>query len=175
MLVCMDIVFVNCLYIFGIFYLLFVCWFKLFQFYVYIVNMVWGEVIDENVLICMLEVGEIVGVGFDVFEYELVVNFKLLVNEWVMFLFYMGLVIIEGWIDMGEKVIINIKMFVDGYKLFDCVLLVMFQGCFVFNRVCLIYCVRCVFFNWCIIFFYNVGLLFLRIFVCVFNFVDVGR
>lgn len=82
--------------------------------------------IDENVFIWMLESGDLVGVGLDVFEYELVVNLKFVKFDNVLLFLYMGLVMIEGWIEMGEKVIINIKIYMDGYCLLDWVLFFMF-------------------------------------------------
>ena len=50
------------------------------------------------------------------FEHEPAVNPKLLASERVVALPHMGSATIEGRIDMGEKVIINIKTFVDGHK-----------------------------------------------------------
>lgn len=141
MLVWMDIISVNVLYMFLIFYLLNVWWLKLLKFLVVVVNILCGEVIDENVLIWMLCVGEIVGVGFDVFEYGYEINFCLCELLNVVLLLYMGSVMVEGWIEMGEKVLINIKIFVDGYCLFDLVVFLMFQvwlGCVGVVFLCLI-------------------------------------
>ena len=82
----------------------------------YIVNTARGEVIDENCLALMLEKGELSGAGLDVFENEPAVNPKLLKARNVVLLPHMGSATIEGRIDMGEKVIVNIKSFVDGHK-----------------------------------------------------------
>jgi glyoxylate reductase len=85
----------------------------------YIVNTARGEVIDENALIRMIEAGEIAGAGLDVFEQEPAVNPKLTRlarTGRVVLLPHMGSATIEGRIDMGEKVIINIKTFMDGHK-----------------------------------------------------------
>lgn len=125
MVFCMDIVLVNCLYIFVIFYLMNVCCLCLMKFSVVIVNISCGEVIDENVLMCMLWVGELVGVGLDVFEYGYEINLCLCELLNVVLLLYMGSVIIEGCIEMGEKVLVNIQIFVDGYWLLDMVVLFM--------------------------------------------------
>jgi glyoxylate reductase len=92
----------------------------------YIVNTSRGEVIDENALTRMLEKGEIAGAGLDVFEHEPAVNPKLLRLSNVVLLPHMGSATIEGRIDMGEKVIINIKTFADGHKPPDRVLETMF-------------------------------------------------
>ena len=82
----------------------------------YIVNTARGEVIDENTLARMLEQGSCPAPGLDVFEHEPAVNPKLLKLKNVVLLPHMGSATIEGRIDMGEKVIINIKTFADGHK-----------------------------------------------------------
>ncbi len=64
----------------------------------------------------MLVARELAGAGLDVFEHEPAVNPKLLALDNVVLLPHMGSATIEGRIDMGEKVIINIKTFVDGHK-----------------------------------------------------------
>jgi glyoxylate reductase len=64
----------------------------------------------------MLEAGQIAGAGLDVFEHEPAVNPKLLANSRVVALPHMGSATIEGRIDMGEKVIINVKTFLDGHN-----------------------------------------------------------
>ena len=63
----------------------------------------------------MLSKGEIAGAGLDVFEHEPAVNPKLLRLDNVVLLPHMGSATIEGRIDMGEKVVINIKTFTDGH------------------------------------------------------------
>ena len=64
----------------------------------------------------MLKANEIAGAGLDVFEHEPSVSPMLLALENVVLLPHMGSATIEGRIDMGEKVLINIKTFVDGHK-----------------------------------------------------------
>ncbi len=64
----------------------------------------------------MLRAKELAGAGLDVFEHEPAVNPKLIDLPNVVLLPHMGSATIEGRIDMGEKVIINIKTFVDGHK-----------------------------------------------------------
>jgi hypothetical protein len=81
-----------------------------------IVNTARGEVIDENALARMLEAGELGGAGLDVFEHEPAVNPRLLKAKKAVLLPHMGSATIEGRIDMGEKVIINIKTWVDGHN-----------------------------------------------------------
>src|SRR6476646_6911868 len=85
----------------------------------YIVNTSRGEVIDENALARLIESGEIAGAGLDVFEHEPAVNPKLVKLARagkVVLLPHTGSATIEGRVDMGEKVIINIKTFMDGHR-----------------------------------------------------------
>jgi glyoxylate reductase len=116
MLARMDIVSVNCPHTPATYHLLSARRLKLMKPSAYIVNTARGEVIDENTLARMLETGQLSGAGLDVFEHEPAVNPKLLKLKNVTLLPHMGSATIEGRIDMGEKVIINIKTFVDGHK-----------------------------------------------------------
>ena len=99
---------------------------KLVKPHAYIVNTSRGEVIDEKALTRMLASGEIAGAGLDVFEHEPAVNPKLLNLENVVLLPHMGSATLEGRLDMGEKVIVNIKTFADGHTPPDRVLETMF-------------------------------------------------
>lgn len=81
-----------------------------------IVNTSRGEVIDENALTRMLRAGEIAGAGLDVFEHGHEINPRLRELPNVVLLPHMGSATVEGRIEMGEKVIINIKTFVDGHR-----------------------------------------------------------
>ncbi|HAJ48314.1 MAG TPA: D-glycerate dehydrogenase, partial [Alphaproteobacteria bacterium] len=114
MLARMDIVSVNCPHTPATFHLLSARRLKLMKASAFIVNTARGEVIDENALARMLEAGELAGAGLDVYENEPAVNPKLLKLKNVVLLPHMGSATIEGRIDMGEKVIINIKTFADG-------------------------------------------------------------
>jgi len=116
MLARMDIVSINCPHTPGTYHLLSARRLKLMKSSAYIVNTSRGEVIDENALARMLETGALAGAGLDVFEHEPAVNPKLLKLKNVVLLPHMGSATIEGRIDMGEKVIINIKTFADGHK-----------------------------------------------------------
>ena len=91
-----------------------------------IVNTSRGEVIDENALARLLAAGELAGAGLDVFEHEPAINPRLLKLENVVLLPHMGSATIEGRMAMGEKVLINIKTFVDGHAPPDRVLEAMF-------------------------------------------------
>ncbi len=116
MLARMDIVSINCPHTPGTFHLLSSRRLKLMKPDAYIVNTARGEVIDEAALIRALESGELAGAGLDVFENEPNVNPKLKALKNVVLLPHMSSATIEGRIDMGEKVIINIKTFADGHK-----------------------------------------------------------
>jgi glyoxylate reductase len=116
MLTRVDIVSVNCPHTPATYHLLSARRLKLLKHSAYVVNTARGEVIDENALARMLEAGEIGGAGLDVFEHEPAVNPKLLNSPRVVALPHMGSATLEGRIDMGEKVIINIKTFLDGHS-----------------------------------------------------------
>jgi glyoxylate reductase len=81
-----------------------------------IVNTARGEIVDENAMTRMLLKGELAGAGLDVFEKEPAVNPKLLNLPNVVLLPHMASATEEGRIDMGEKVILNIKTYADGHR-----------------------------------------------------------
>ncbi len=112
----MDIVSVNCPHTPATYHLLSARRLKLLKPTAYIVNTARGEVIDENELARIIESGAIAGAGLDVYEHEPAINPKLLASERVVALPHMSSATIEGRIDMGEKVIINIKAFLDGHS-----------------------------------------------------------
>jgi glyoxylate reductase len=119
MLARMDIISVNCPHTPATYHLLSARRLKLIRPEAYVVNTARGEVIDENALTRLIEAGEIAGAGLDVFEHEPAVNprlAKLARAGKVVILPHMGSATIEGRIDMGDKVIINIKTFMDGHK-----------------------------------------------------------
>jgi glyoxylate reductase len=116
MLARMDIVSVNCPHTPATYHLLSARRLDLLRPHAYVVNTARGEIIDEIALVRKLRAGEIAGAGLDVFEHEPAVNPKLLALPNVALLPHMGSATIEGRIDMGDKVLINIKTFVDGHK-----------------------------------------------------------
>ncbi len=122
----MDIISINCPHTPATFHLLSARRLKLIQPHAYIVNTSRGEVIDENALARLLTAKQIAGAGLDVFEHAPAVNAKLLALDNVMLLPHMGSATIEGRVDMGEKVIINIRSFADGHTPPDRVLETMF-------------------------------------------------
>src|SRR5213076_658557 len=119
MLARMDIISVNCPHTPATFHLLSARRLKQLRPQAYVVNTARGEVIDEAALIRMIRAGELAGAGLDVFEHEPAVNPKLarLAREGkIVLLPHMGSATIEGRIDMGEKVIVNIRTFMDDHK-----------------------------------------------------------
>jgi glyoxylate reductase len=116
MLARMDILSVNCPHTPGTYHLLSARRLKLIRPHAILVNTARGEIIDESALANMLEAGEIAGAGLDVFEHEPAVNPKLLKLPNVVLLPHMSSATIEGRIDMGEKVIVNIRTWMDGHK-----------------------------------------------------------
>ena len=119
MLARMDVVSVNCPHTPATYHLLSARRLKYLRPHAIIINTARGEVIDETALTRMLEAGEIAGAGLDVFEHEPAVSTKLikLANAGkVTLLPHMGSATTEGRIDMGEKVIINVKTFMDGHR-----------------------------------------------------------
>jgi len=116
MLAHMDVISVNCPHTPATYHLLSARRLKLLQPHAVVVNTARGEVIDEAALTRVLAAGEIAGAGLDVFEHEPAVNPKLLALDNVVLLPHMSSATFEGRIAMGEKVVVNIKTFVDGHK-----------------------------------------------------------
>ncbi|TCR64225.1 D-glycerate dehydrogenase [Bosea sp. BK604] len=119
MLARMDIVSINCPHTPATYHLLSARRLKLMKPDAILVNTARGEIVDETALARMLEAGELAGAGLDVFEHEPAVNprlLKLARQHKVVVLPHMGSATHEGRADMGEKVIVNIKTFMDGHK-----------------------------------------------------------
>ncbi len=112
----MDVISVNCPHTPTTFHLMNARRLKLMKPDAVIVNTSRGEVIDENALTRMLRAGEIAGAGLDVYEHGTEINPRLRDLENVVLLPHMGSATLEGRIEMGEKVIINIKTFDDGHR-----------------------------------------------------------
>ncbi len=111
-----DIVSVNCPHTPATHHLLSRERLKLLPPTAFIVNTARGEIIDEDALADLIEAGAIAGAGLDVFEREPEVNPKLLRAKTVLLLPHMSSATIESRLDMGERVIINIRAFFDGHK-----------------------------------------------------------
>lgn len=116
MLARIDIVSVHCPHTPSTFHLLNSRRLKLMKPDAFIINTARGEVIDEAALARALQDGSIAGAGLDVFEREPQVNPQLVGLPNVILLPHMGSATLEGRVEMGEKVIINIKTFDDGHK-----------------------------------------------------------
>jgi glyoxylate reductase len=119
MLARMDIISINCPHTPATYHLLSARRLKLIRPEAYIVNTARGEVIDENALARLIESEHIAGAGLDVFEHEPAVNPKLIKlarSGKVVLLPHLASATLEGRVDMGEKVIVNIKTFLDGHR-----------------------------------------------------------
>jgi glyoxylate reductase len=112
----MDIISVNCPHTPSTYHLLNARRLKLLKPSAVIVNTSRGEVIDENALTRGLRAGEIAAAGLDVYEHGADVNPRLRELPNVVLLPHMGSATLEGRIEMGEKVIVNIKTFADGHR-----------------------------------------------------------
>ncbi|MEP3346469.1 MAG: D-glycerate dehydrogenase [Litoreibacter sp.] len=112
----MDVVSINCPHTPSTYHLMNARRLKLMKPDAVIVNTSRGEVIDENALTRMLRAGELAGAGLDVFEHGTQVNPRLRELKNVVLLPHMGSATREGRLEMGEKVLLNIKTFADGHR-----------------------------------------------------------
>ena len=115
MLARMDVVSVNCPHTPATYHLLSARRLKLLQPHAFVVNTARGEIIDEEALVKMLRDSELASAGLDVYEHEPVINPELLKLKNLVLLPHMASATIEGRIAMGERVLVNIKTFVDGH------------------------------------------------------------
>ncbi|TAL00983.1 MAG: D-glycerate dehydrogenase [Rhodospirillaceae bacterium] len=116
MLARMDVVTIHCPHTPATFHLLSERRLKLLKPTAYLINLARGEIVDEAALIRLLQEGKVGGAGLDVFEHEPAVNPTLVAMDNVILLPHMGSATIEGRINMGERVIINIRTFSDGHQ-----------------------------------------------------------
>jgi len=119
MLARMDFISVNCPSTPATYHLLSARRLALLQPTAYVVNAARGGIIDEDALIKMLQENRLAGAALDVFEQEPLVDprlVKLAQKGKAVLLPHMGSATLEGRIDMGEKVIINIRTFFDGHR-----------------------------------------------------------
>lgn len=115
----MDIISVNCPYTPATFHLLSARRLALLQPTAYVINTARGQIIDEDALIAALSAGKIAGAGLDVFEHEPAVRPELMAlarQGKAVILPHMGSATIEGRLEMGERVIINIRTLFDGHR-----------------------------------------------------------
>jgi glyoxylate reductase len=116
MLARVDIISVNCPHTPATYHLLSARRLKVLRSHAIVINTARGEVIDEAAMANMLAAGELGGAGLDVYEHEPTINPKLLKLSNVVLLPHMSSATVEGRIDMGEKVIVNIRTFLDGHR-----------------------------------------------------------
>ena len=116
MLARMDVISVNCPHTPATYHLLSARRLKLMPPHAILVNTARGEIIDESSLADLLANGGIAGAGLDVFEFEPAINPKLLKLSNAVLLPHLGSATVEARIDMGEKVIINIRTWMDGHR-----------------------------------------------------------
>ena len=115
----MDIVSIHCPHTPATFHLLSGRRLKLLQPHAILINTARGEIVDEEALADMLEGNQLFGAGLDVFEHEPQINprlLKLAHQGKAVLLPHMGSATLESRIEMGEKVIINVKTFSDGHR-----------------------------------------------------------
>jgi glyoxylate reductase len=116
MLAHMDFVSVNCPHTSDTHHLLSAERLARLQRHAFVVNTSRGGVIDEAALAQKLAAGEIGGAGLDVYEREPAIEAALMGLDNVVLSPHLGSATHDGRIAMGEKVLINIKTFVDGHK-----------------------------------------------------------
>ena len=115
----MDIVSINCPHTPATFHLLSARRLKLLQPHATLINTARGEIVDEEALIDLLEAKAIGGAGLDVFTQSPEISprlVRLAEAGTVTLLPHMGSATKEARNEMGEKVIINIKTFMDGHR-----------------------------------------------------------
>ncbi|QOG06748.1 D-glycerate dehydrogenase [Aureimonas sp. OT7] len=119
MLARVDVVSVNCPYTPATYHLLSRRRLALMRPTAFLVNTARGEIVDEGALIELLEAGKLGGAGLDVFEAQPKLDERLVrlaQRNRVTLLPHMASATREARLDMGEKVIINIRTFMDGHK-----------------------------------------------------------
>jgi len=112
----MDVISINCPHTPDTFHLMNARRLKMMKPDAVLVNTSRGEVVDENALTRILKAGEIAGAGLDVFENGPKANPDLRRLKNVVLLPHMASATVEGRIEMGEKVLVNIKTFDDGHR-----------------------------------------------------------
>ena len=111
-----DVLSINCPHTPATFHLMNARRLRLMKPTAVVVNTSRGEVVDENALTRMLRAEELAGAGLDVYERGAAVNPRLRELPNVVLLPHMGSATVEGRIEMGERVIINIRTYEDGHR-----------------------------------------------------------
>ncbi|RDC60055.1 Glyoxylate reductase [Alteripontixanthobacter maritimus] len=81
-----------------------------------LINTARGDLIDQNVLVEALETGKLIGAGLDVYPEEPEVDARLFAHPNVMTLPHIGSATAEGREASGDKVIANIRFWIDGHR-----------------------------------------------------------
>lgn len=81
-----------------------------------LINTARGELVDIDALVDALEAGKLAGAGLDVYPNEPEVDPRLLAFPNVMTLPHIGSATIEGREASGEKIIANIRFWIDGHR-----------------------------------------------------------
>jgi glyoxylate reductase len=115
MLAHMDVVSLNCPHTPATYHLISNRRLRLMKPHAILINTSRGQVVEEEALARALYAREIAGAGLDVYEREPEVHPRLLELDNVVLLPHIGSATHDGRFDMGERVIVNIKSFVDGH------------------------------------------------------------
>ena len=122
MLAAVDIVSINCPYTPQTHHLMDAKRLANMQAHGILINTSRGEIIDESALAKALVCGDIAGAGLDVYENEPKVHPDLLTLPNVILAPHIASATLESRIEMGEKVMINIRAYFDGHRCPDRVL-----------------------------------------------------
>lgn len=82
----------------------------------FLINTARGQIVEEEAMIAALVSGHLGGAGLDVFEHEPMVDARLRDHHNVAILPHMGSATVEGRLASGDKVIANIRFWVDGHR-----------------------------------------------------------
>ncbi len=110
-----DIVSINCPHTPATYHLLSKRRLSLLKPESYIINISRGDIIDENAMADLILAGKIAGAGLDVFSNDPRVTEKYKSAANIVRLPHMASATVESRLEMGERLIINIKMFADGH------------------------------------------------------------
>jgi glyoxylate reductase len=116
MLAHMDFISINCPHTKETHHLLDARRLELLKPHAFLVNAARGQIVDEAALAKMLAERRIAGAGLDVYEREPEVDPGLLKLDNVVLAPHLGSATHEGRVAMGEKVIVNIRSFVDQHS-----------------------------------------------------------
>lgn len=84
--------------------------------HVYLINASRGGIVDEDAMIDALECGRLAGAGLDVWRHEPEIDQRLLALPNVVMTPHMGSATYEGREATGDRVIANIRTWVDGHR-----------------------------------------------------------